>query len=88
MKKTVMALLLLSTIGNTQSGGNFTVEKSTIASGGGHSEGGNFTLSASIGQHDANTESTGGDFALNGGFWVAKTPIIVIENIFVDGFEN
>ena len=31
---------------------------------------------------------TGGDFALSGGFWVAKTPVNQPEIIFANGFEN
>jgi len=36
---------------------------------GGQSTGGEFTLSGSMGQHDAGGPLTGGEFTLNGGLW-------------------
>ncbi len=41
----------------------------TIDGGGGTSTGGSFTLSGTIGQHDAGGPMTGGAFELTGGFW-------------------
>jgi hypothetical protein len=47
----------------------------TIDGGGGTSTGGDFSLSGTIGQHDAGGPMTGGDFSVTGGFWVgAGTP--------------
>jgi hypothetical protein len=43
----------------------------TIDGGGGTSTGGGFTLSGTIGQHDAGQPMTGGGFTLTGGFWPA-----------------
>lgn len=40
-----------------------------IAGGGGTSTGGGFTLSGTIGQHDAGARLSGGQYALVGGFW-------------------
>ncbi|MBN4082625.1 hypothetical protein JYS44_00145 [Phycisphaeraceae bacterium AH-315-B13] len=47
----------------------FAIEKSVIAGGGGSSAGGSFSLSGTIGQHDAGSPMTGGSFSLTGGFW-------------------
>jgi curli biogenesis system outer membrane secretion channel CsgG len=88
MKKLILIGLFLSNMGIAQTGGDFALEKATIAAGGGQSNGGDFIVTGSIGQHDANTASTGGDFALSGGFWVAKPLIIQPEIIFANGFEN
>jgi len=44
----------------------------TVDSGGGSSNGGNYTLSGTIGQHDASDPMTGGDYGLQGGFWGVK----------------
>ena len=52
-----------------QSGGQFLIEKSVIAGGGGQTSGGQFILDATIGQHIAETTSTGGAFELEAGFW-------------------
>ena len=67
-----------------QSGGDFEITKSTIASGGGSSNGGNYKINATIGQVDATKKLTGGNFALTGGFWTAS---IREEMIFENGFE-
>jgi len=68
-------------------GGDFVITKSTIDGGGGTSSGGNFVLTGTIGQPDASLQSsTGGDYALAGGFW-ARIGEFVVELIFKDGFE-
>lgn len=41
----------------------------TIDGGGGASTGGTFTLTGTIGQHDAGGPFTGGTYSLVGGFW-------------------
>ena len=68
------------------SGGDFEITRSTIDNGGGLSSGSEFSLSGTIGQHDANHQiSTGGGFALAGGFWANA---FVSDVIFEDGFES
>ncbi len=86
--KILILLIIAFNIAFAQTGGDFALEKSTIAAGGGQSNGVDFVVTGTIGQHDANTASTGGDFALSGGFWVAKTPVNQPEIIFTNGFEN
>lgn len=49
-------------------GQSFSIDRSTIAGGGGTSTGGVYRVSATIGQPDAGT-SSGGGFTLQGGFW-------------------
>ena len=44
----------------------------TIDGGGGTSTGGTFSLSGTIGQHDAGGPMTGGTFSLTGGFWAGS----------------
>ena len=80
-------IFLISAIALAQSsGGDFAITKSTIDNGGGISTGGDFSLTGTIGQADANHQtSTGGDFALAGGFWADAT---VIDLIFKDSFES
>jgi len=51
-----------------QSGGAYTITKSTIDSGGGTSTGGSYSVSGTIGQPDAGVLS-GGTYTLEGGFW-------------------
>ena len=47
----------------------YTIDWYKIAGGGGTSAGGAYSLSGTIGQHDANGAMTGGNYSLNGGFW-------------------
>ncbi len=68
------------------SGGDFEITKNTIDNGGGTSSSGEFAVTGTIGQPDANHQiSTGGGFAVSGGFWANAT---VIDLMFKDSFEN
>lgn len=54
-----------------QSGGNFAITQSIIASGGSQeTTGGIFVLDATIGQSLAGENSSGGMFGVRGGFWL------------------
>ncbi len=69
-KKGLIALLLciiLTSLAFGQSGGPYSIVFSTIDGGGGTSGGGPFTLTGTIGQHDAKS-STGGSYVILGGF--------------------
>ena len=50
-------------------GPSYAIDWSTIDGGGGTSSAGAYTLSGTIGQHDASGALTGGNYALVGGFW-------------------
>ena len=76
MKKLVLLLsLLLPAIGWAQ---QYSIDWYKVAGGGGTSTGGTFTVSGTIGQHDAGGPMTGGQYSLTGGFWalisVVQTP--------------
>jgi len=60
------ACLLAPTL---QAGPQYSIDWYTIDGGGGTSSGGDYTVSGTIGQHDAAPASAGGDYALTGGFW-------------------
>ena len=51
------------------SGGPYVLDWYTIDGGGGTSSGGAYTLSGTIGQHDASTPLSGGAYELGPGFW-------------------
>ncbi|GJM19571.1 MAG: hypothetical protein DHS20C14_17840 [Phycisphaeraceae bacterium] len=55
------------------SGGPYVLDWYTIDGGGGTSSGGVYTLSGTIGQHDAAAPSSGGVFTLAPGFWPGVT---------------
>ena len=56
----------------------YTINWYKIAGGGGTSTGGVYSVSGTIGQHDAGGPMTGGSYSLTGGFWsligVVQTP--------------
>ena len=57
---------------------NYSMDWYKIAGGGGTSTGGVYSVSGTIGQHDAGGPMTGGNYSLTGGFWalisVVQTP--------------
>lgn len=52
-----------------QTGGQFAITQSITSNGGGNANGGVFGLAGTAGQNVAGTNSTGGVFVVNGGFW-------------------
>ena|ERR1022692_3382154 len=67
MKKlTLLFTLLLPALGFAQP---YSIDWYKVAGGGGTSTGGVYTVSGTIGQHDAGGPMAGGNFSLTGGFW-------------------
>jgi len=85
VKKYILIFLIITSLSHSQSGGDFSINKSTIASGGGTSNGGNYAVAGTIGQVDASEELTGGNFRLTGGFWNNRS--INSDIIFKNSFE-
>src|ERR1035437_5333996 len=48
---------------------SYSIDWFKIAGGGGTSTGGVYSVSGTIGQHDAGNAMTGGSYSLTGGFW-------------------
>jgi hypothetical protein len=72
---TIAALVCASPLALAQSGGNYQITQSVVASGGGQqSEGGSFSLSGTIGQSLAGVTSGGGGLQVGGGFWASPVP--------------
>ena len=83
----LIALLCLVGVAQAQSGGDYDLSWSTV-DGGGYtwSEGGNYKLGGTIGQHDAGAEHSDGDYALQGGFWHSVCrPVTVDVTISCNG---
>ena len=79
-----MALSLAAHAGDPPpSGGEYTLRRSTIDSGGGDGQGGTYSLKGTLGQHDTRVMN-GGGFILRAGFWTPSGPS---EFLFRDGFE-
>ena len=65
----MLAALALALSATSVSAQSYSIDWYKIAGGGGTSSNGQFTLSGTIGQHDAGGPMTGGNFSLTGGFW-------------------
>ena len=65
----LLAALALALSATTASAQNYSIDWYKIAGGGGTSSNGQFSVSGTIGQHDAGGPMTGGNFSLTGGFW-------------------
>lgn len=61
--------LFLSTSASAQSGGQFKIEQSVIANGGGSSSVGTITVAGTNSQPVAGTRSASTRFGIHGGFW-------------------
>jgi hypothetical protein len=48
---------------------NYSIEWYRVSCGGGTSTGGVYSVSGTIGQHDAGGPMTGGNYSITGGFW-------------------
>src|ERR1022692_2341720 len=67
MKKIILlSTLLLPALGFAE---QYSIDWYKVSGGGGTSTGGIYTVSGTIGQHDAGGPMTGGNFSLTGGFW-------------------
>jgi len=68
----------------------YALQRLAITGGGGTSTGGSYLIEGSIGQADADPlqPSTGGAFAITGGFWPARESGPLEPLIFADGFET
>jgi hypothetical protein len=57
---------------------SYTIDWHNVSGGGGTSTGGVYSISGTIGQHDAGDPMNGGSYSLTGGFWalisVVQTP--------------
>lgn len=77
MRRSAYFCCLLSTLGFWASA-QYSIDWYKISGGGGASTNGQFSLSGTIGQHDAGGPMTGGNYALTGGYWalisVVQTP--------------
>lgn len=62
----------------------FEIPWHSIDGGGGTSDGGPFTVTGTIGQHDTGT-MTGGGFEISGGFWAASSLLLLPGDCEHDG---
>ena len=70
-------------------GGDYLLNPHVTANGGGRSTNGNYTVTGTIGQHDASVTISSDNYHLRGGFWHSDSlsppqPDVLL----IDGFEN
>jgi hypothetical protein len=79
-----VVLLLTAVCAHSQP---YSINWYKIAGGGGTSAGGVYSVSGTIGQHDAGGPMTGGSYSLTGGFWsligVVQTPGAPLLTVFL-----
>ena len=80
-----VVVALVASAPRAQSGGGYTVAKSTIDAGGGVVTAGPYSLRSTTGQPDAHY-SEGSGYALRGGFWGAPSHSTG-DRIFANGFD-
>jgi hypothetical protein len=69
MKKLLLIAPLLLPFGFVVNAESFSIDWFKIAGGGGTSTGNIYSVSGTIGQHDASSPMTGGNYSIIGGFW-------------------
>lgn len=78
MKKIIFNTLLFLSLALKAGAQTYSIDWYKVAGGGGTSTGGTYSVSGTIGQHDAGVATTGGNYSLTGGFWslinVVQTP--------------
>ena len=76
----------ISATAQVATGGNFTLDQSVIAGGGGQgSTGGTFSVDGTIGQSIAGTNSTNPPFGVRSGFWVDAPLAPTAASVAVSG---
>ena len=69
MKNTIAIVITLLVLAASSRAQTYSINWYKIAGGGGTSSNGQYSVSGTIGQHDAGGPMTGGNYSLTGGFW-------------------
>jgi hypothetical protein len=88
MKKWIPCIAALLFVASLLHAQNYSIEWYKGAGGGGTSANGQYSLSGTIGQHDAEAPVTGGNYSLSGGFWslyAVQTPGAPLLSITISG---
>ena len=77
MKKSIVlpALLAVALAPSALLAQSYSIDWFKIAGGGGTSTGGVYSVSGTVGQHDAGGPMTGGQYSVVGGFWALPTAV-------------
>ncbi|HEY3861630.1 MAG TPA: hypothetical protein VGO59_07070 [Verrucomicrobiae bacterium] len=87
--QTFTIILLASVLGLSAQAESYSINWYKIADGGGTSANSQYSLTGTIGQHDASGPMTDGNYSVTGGFWslvsVAQTPGAPVLQIAIAG---
>jgi hypothetical protein len=88
--RTIFIAMVFALMALRVSAQNYSIDWYKIAGGGGTSSNGQYVVSSTIGQHDAGTVMTTGNYSLTGGFWTfgavaVQTPGAPTLNILQTG---
>lgn len=83
----ILVLLIASSAGRAQSGGDYAIRRSVIATGGNGVGNTDYRMAGSSGQALAGVIG-GGDYRLQGGFWREASPTALPDPLHTDGFED
>src|SRR3954465_9453537 len=73
MKTIISVLALLASVTCSLKAQSYSIDWFKVAGGGGTSTGGVYSVSGTIGQHDAGGPLTNGQYSVGGGFWALPT---------------
>jgi hypothetical protein len=73
---TLVLVLIVFVSGIALAAGSYDLSWWTVDGGGGTSNGNGYTLNGSLGQPDAGTLASGGEYTLTGGFWHGGVTVI------------
>lgn len=79
------AVLLFALSAVSQTGGPYDLKHSVTAGGGGSSSAGAYSVTGTIGQAASGTKSTGGQYAVTGGFLVEQALVPTAAGVRVSG---
>ena len=71
---TIFSIFLIAISAIAQTGGGYNLEQNVIGNGGWKSEGGGFTVLGTMGQSNAGSTASGGNFHLIDGLWAIENP--------------
>lgn len=86
MKKLILIFLAANLLAATATiAQQFSIDWYKVAGGGGTASGSTYSVSGSIGQHDAGTVMRGSTYSVTGGFWsiIAVVPVTGVPNLII-----
>ena len=80
---TLVLVLILFASGAALAADSYNLSWWTVDNGGGSSSGNGYTLSGTIGQPDAGTIASGGEYTLAGGFWHGGVVVVSMMKVYL-----